>query len=42
MVQIRLIPAKEYLPELESIGLKFLEVIEIEGISHSVFENGKG
>ena len=34
----RLLTPEEYFPELEALGFRFVEVVEIDGIPHSAFE----
>lgn len=38
----RLLKPEEYLPKLEALGLRFVEVVEIDGIPHSAFEGAGG
>ena len=37
----KLLTADEYLPELEELGFRFVEALDLAGEAHSVFENAK-
>lgn len=38
----RLLTPEEYFPELEALGFRFVEVVEIDGIPHSAFVGADG
>ena len=42
MIAELLTPVAAYLPLLEKLGLQFLEVVEYEGVPHSVFRAPDG